>query len=174
MMATEAEQLLSAEQAVQDLLSKLEHLRRETESYSEAGAALAETRAEVAQLVSQLRALTEQTSEVLKVLGEVGTPEILVRLASAEERLCKSFKQGNAELVQVQKQIGKAILDGAAAEIGKKADEQSNRLEALLEESGKRSAIRHRALIILVAISVVVSTGALLLNIPAIRGFVGL
>jgi hypothetical protein len=80
-----SEQLLSAEQAVQELLGKLQDLRGQVEGYSQARESLTETQRGLGNLVSQTRELADQTLSATKALKEVGTPEILVKISELRE-----------------------------------------------------------------------------------------
>jgi uncharacterized phage infection (PIP) family protein YhgE len=80
-----SEQLLSAEQAVQELLGKLQDLRGQVEGYSQARESLTETQRGLGNLVSQTRELADQTLSATKALKEVGTPEILAKISELRE-----------------------------------------------------------------------------------------
>jgi hypothetical protein len=81
-MAEEAQQLLAAEEAVQELLTNLKVLKSEIDHYSEAKSSLADTRDAVVNLAAELSGLTGRAAGIIETIGEVGTPEILVRLES--------------------------------------------------------------------------------------------
>jgi hypothetical protein len=78
-MAEEAQQLLAAEEAVQELLTNLKVLKSEIDHYSEAKSSLADTRDAVVNLAAELSGLTGRAAGIIETIGEVGTPEILVR-----------------------------------------------------------------------------------------------
>ena len=80
-MSTDADELLKAEQAVQELLKELQNLKGEIGGYETARKSLTETQAALADLVTRISALTERTQAVAESLRTIGTPEILSRIS---------------------------------------------------------------------------------------------
>jgi hypothetical protein len=78
-MANEADNLLKAEQAVQDVLKQLEALKKQVGGYETAKQSLEEVRRTLDRLIEKTSTLAEQTHIATATLGKIGTPEILSR-----------------------------------------------------------------------------------------------
>jgi hypothetical protein len=79
-MASEADDLLSAEQAVQNLLKELQALKKQVGDYDSARQSLDTARQSLDGLVQQTAALAEKTHSAITTLSKIGTPEILARV----------------------------------------------------------------------------------------------
>jgi DNA repair exonuclease SbcCD ATPase subunit len=84
-MANDANDLLQAEQAVQDVLKELEALKRQVGGYDTAKQSLEGVRQALESLIAKTSALAEQTHTVTTTLGKIGTPELLSRAESLKE-----------------------------------------------------------------------------------------
>lgn len=79
-MANEAEELLAAEQAVQQLLKELEELKKQIGGYDQARQNLEGVRLTLQTMVERTQTLTEKTHLAITVLSKIGTPEIIARV----------------------------------------------------------------------------------------------
>jgi cell division septum initiation protein DivIVA len=84
-MANDADDLLQAEQAVQDVLKELEALKRQVSGYDTAKQSLEGVRQALDSLIAKTSALAEQTHAVTATLSKIGTPELLSRAESLKE-----------------------------------------------------------------------------------------
>ena len=144
-MADPAEELLAAEEAVQELLGTLKELRKEIGQYGEAKQSLADTHREIAVLSASLEHLARRGSEILKALGKIGTPEILAKIAELNE----SLHAVGEMLVVGQRELIESF---------RSAEERDKQVEL----DGKR---RFRVLLILVVVAIASSVGAVAASI---------
>jgi cell division septum initiation protein DivIVA len=79
-MANEAEELLAAEQAVQQLLKELEELKKQIGGYDQARQSLDAVRLTLQTMVERTQTLSEKTHLAITVLSKIGTPEIIARV----------------------------------------------------------------------------------------------
>jgi DNA repair exonuclease SbcCD ATPase subunit len=86
-MANDADDLLQAEQAVQDVLKELETLKRQVGGYDTARQSLEGVRQALENLIAKTSALAEQTYAVTATLGKIGTPELLSRAESLKDAI---------------------------------------------------------------------------------------
>ena len=107
-MPSDAERLLAAEEAVRQLLGTLDRLKSEVGGYAKAATALSDARDQIAALVPQVGGLIGGTSEVVQVLGRVGTPEILARL----DQVASTIESALQGLEQLQTRIEDLALTG--------------------------------------------------------------
>jgi DNA repair exonuclease SbcCD ATPase subunit len=81
-MDNEVEQLLKAEQEVQQLLKELQALKKQVGGYDTARQSLEEVRESLNGLVEKTSSLAEQTHLATTTLVKIGTPEIISRVES--------------------------------------------------------------------------------------------
>ena len=81
-MDNEVEQLLKAEQEVQQLLKELQGLKKQVGGYDTARQSLEEVRESLNGLVEKTSSLAEQTHLATTTLVKIGTPEIISRVES--------------------------------------------------------------------------------------------
>lgn len=89
-MATETDEFLKAEDAVNELLANLERLKGEIGSYESARKSLEDTGDALRQITASLDQAARQANGVFELLQQIGTPEILNeirRLSDASGRL---------------------------------------------------------------------------------------
>jgi cell division septum initiation protein DivIVA len=84
-MANDADDLLQAEQAVQDVLKELGDLKRQVGGYDTAKQSLEGVRQALEGLIAKTSALAEQTYAATATLGKIGTPELLSRAESLKQ-----------------------------------------------------------------------------------------
>src|SRR4051794_40983454 len=120
-MPTAVETLLTAEEAVQDLVTTLGRLKAEVENYAEAGRALGGGRGGLHGFIVRATDLAEATHATIATLGRIGTPELLSRL----------------DAVRAQGEAGQASIEqalSACRQIGLAQGAQGDRLDALTEK----------------------------------------
>ena len=132
-MSKEADELLEAEEAVQELLSELEELKRQIGGYGDARDALNHVSQKLGELVQQTQTLSEGTHSAIKVLTKIGTPEIL----NAIQELTSSLKFLAVQIDQSLKQ---------------QAIESENRIKQLNSKINTNIFISSCSLIVTVAI----------------------
>jgi glutaredoxin 2 len=81
-MANEVNELLTAEQAVQDVLKELQALKKQVGGYDSAKQSLEAVRQSLDGLVEKTSTLAEKTLSATTMLGKIGTPEIIARAES--------------------------------------------------------------------------------------------
>ena len=97
-MSKEADDLLEAEKAIQELLSELKELKDQIEGYAGAREALDQVSRKLGQMVEKTQTLTEATHGAITVLMKIGTPEIL-----------SSIKVLNNELREFSNRINESL-----------------------------------------------------------------
>jgi ElaB/YqjD/DUF883 family membrane-anchored ribosome-binding protein len=143
-MSKESDELLEAEQAVQELLSELEKLKRQIGGYSDAREALNHVSQKLGELIQQTQTLTEGTHRAITVLTKIGTPEIL-----------NAIKELAMSLTSLAVQIDQSLK--------KQAIEAENRIKQLNSKINANIFISSCSLIVTVAI-----IASLFLGIPKI------
>ena len=154
-MMDEAERLLDAEAAVQELLQDLVRLKDEVDSYSTASKCLDEAKDGLNGLVSRVGDLAAGAVGIIDTLGKIGTPEIIGKIDGLVESLSERLDDMQADLTQSTDRITKSVVAG-------------------LREQETREARRHRNLTILVIAALVLSGLAAILSVPAIAALLGL
>ena len=107
-MASEAEKLLQAEQAVQELLNNVGELKREIENYAQASASLSEARDHLSRLTSSIDDLVRKSTQIIETLGRLGTPEILSKVEEVKgvvDSLSIEHKQNFEETFQIVRKL---------------------------------------------------------------------
>lgn len=124
-MPVETDGFLSAEQAVQALLTELERLKEEVEGYSLAKETLESTQVQVGDLAGKLSLLTERSRDIFEGLAKIGTTEIL--------RQIEALRTVNTGLAQSSSQLTKDVQDSHVRVTG--SYEKLNGSLAVLRES---------------------------------------
>lgn len=181
-MGNEAEQLLAAEEAVQELLAHLTELSREMEGYSRAKSSLEDAREAVASLATDLKELTHCAAGIIETLGKVGTPEILARLesigsssgatgnlASKAAEAVESLRESQASTHAENLESLEAVRTGLRAAMTEIAEQGA----AASREQEKRLRAELRRLLIVLVLTLLLAGGALILSIPAVRAMLG-
>jgi DNA repair exonuclease SbcCD ATPase subunit len=97
-MNNEVDELLNAEQAIQDLLKELRVLKQQVGGYENATKSLDEVRNSLDKLVEKTSTLAEKTHSAVTVLAKIGTPEIIARTESLK-----------LEVVELSNESGKKL-----------------------------------------------------------------
>lgn len=90
-MEKEAASFLEAEETAQKLVETLRKLQTEAASYGTAAKELNDVKLELLNLIESTKNGVERSQAIIKLLGEIGGPEIINRLARLEEDNQKSF-----------------------------------------------------------------------------------
>jgi hypothetical protein len=106
-MATDTEKFLEAEQAVHELLENLGELKKEIESYSEAGKSFKESNDHIGHLATSITDLNRKTADVVQTLSQIGTPAILAKI----EEVQKAAHIFSTEQKQKSEEISLGILE---------------------------------------------------------------
>ena len=144
-MSKEVDELLEAEEAVQELLSELEELKRQISGYGDAREALNHVSRKLGELVEQTQTLSEGTHSAITVLTKIGTPEIL----NAIQELASSL---NFLAVQIDQSLKQQAI------------ESENRIRQLNSKINTNIFISSCSLIVTVAI-----IASLFLGIPKLH-----
>lgn len=90
-MAKEAEKFLQAEETAVKLVETLKQLHTKATSYQTATKELDTVRQQLLNLIESTKKLASGSHEVIKVLKEIGGPEILNRLTKIENKSTEEF-----------------------------------------------------------------------------------
>lgn len=180
-MSDSAQRLLDAEEAVHEVAQRLQALKSEIEMYRGANEVLKDLAGGLGTLVGSCSEVTASTLAGVRVLGDIGTPAILDRLNSLDERLSravKAFEEGallmSSNLKASSEEISNRVsgLEEQAASIARKVDlaeetlgMMSNKLSGI-ERSMGAVALRSqldRATYISVGLQLVILAGLLFL-----------
>lgn len=128
-MANETEQLLSTEQAVQQLLKELETLMKQVGGYDHAKQSLEEVRQGLRGLIERTSSLAEQTQSATATLGKIGTPEILARVDNAKSAVTQSVEATGGKVGGGIEASTKAVVS-AIRELAMRSEEARKAQEA--------------------------------------------
>ena len=90
-MEKEAEKFLQAEETAVKLVETLKQLHNEATSYQTATKKLDTVRQQLLNLIESTEKVVNNSHEVIKILKEIGGPEILNRLAKLENKSTEEF-----------------------------------------------------------------------------------
>ncbi len=162
-MPSEVENLLSAEQEVQNLLGELHELKEQVGGYDVAKQSLEAVRHSLLELVEETTALAAKAHAATEKLRDIGTPEILAR----SEGNRQAIMECKAEVTARSEGLGLGIT-GLAAEVTARADANLQSITDGRAESTKgTSGVRKLALAGLVVsiVSVLISIAVLVILI---------
>jgi len=117
-MASDVDNLLAAEEAVQDVLKELHALKRQVSGYDTATQTLEAVRLSLDDLVAKTSALAERTHSATTTLGNIGTPEILTRaenIKSAISELAAASAKQSSELASASAKQMRSVRSTATA-----------------------------------------------------------
>jgi uncharacterized phage infection (PIP) family protein YhgE len=112
-MSKEAEDLLKAEHAVQELLSELKGLKDQIDGYANARESLNQVSRKLGEMVERTQTLTEGTHDAITVLKKIGTPQILSAIQNLNNDLKESANQIDRSIKEQANQIDKSLKDQA-------------------------------------------------------------
>ena len=143
-MANETEQLLSTEQAVQQLLKELETLMKQVGGYDHAKQSLEEVRQGQRGLIERTSSLAEQTQSATATHGKIGTPEILARVDNAKSAVTQSVEATGGRVGGGIEASTKAVVS-AIRELAVRSEEARKAQEA---ETAKQNRELRRLVVI--------------------------
>ena len=131
-MASETQSFLDAEESVNQLLKNLKKIKSEMEGYKNAKENLEAAAAQVVELASALNGTAELTADVVKKLGEIGTPEIM----DAVNRLSEINDGVRHEIGELAGGIGSiaggiGAIEGRLSDLGQKVEQVAVSVESL-------------------------------------------
>ena len=118
-MEKEAEKFLQAEETAVKLVETLKQLHTEAISYQTATKELDTVRQRLLNLIESTESIASASHEVIKILKEIGGPEILNRLTKIENKLAEESTQRSKEI----EKLNTEIID-ELAKLGDKSDEK--------------------------------------------------
>lgn len=201
-MPAETENLLAAEQAASELLSVLEDLRKETESYTTARHNLDSARTATVACADGLSELVASAKDVIEALSKIGTPEILERLSNVQqlqsdsqketadlvvtvlgilesaERIDKLLPEIRSEQQDAKNELRDAqdLLEGKMEQLAQAQQDLSAANRNLLEKitaSDSKAIARNRKQMMVLAFVVLLLFVVIALNIPAVTKLLG-
>jgi len=169
-MANETTKLLNAEAAVQELLTNLQRVKGEMESYNNAAISLGSARDGVLLLVSKMADLVEKTGGVVQSLSSIGTPEILARLADVSAAIELDTEARERQKGEIVEELNKQGQTSAVAveELRKDLADSRQTLEQRVELVRKENRRRGRLTLFFVLVAVLLAAGAVALQIPMV------
>lgn len=132
-MEKAAEKFLKAEEIASKLAESLQQLYNEANSYHTAKEELESVRKKLLNLIEGTEKAINGSYEIIKTMKEIGTPEILNRIAKIEIKLLKGFNKQLEVLDSLNKYLPEAIQS-----LENKIEEESI---SLTEKLGKIKAI---------------------------------
>lgn len=109
-MAGDAEQLLKAEQAVQQLVKELEKLMGEVGGYATATKTLEDVRKSLQELIGRTSELAQQAHSAIAALIKIGTPEILARINTATAAIEEKLTSAAAVAAEQQAKVRTLLI----------------------------------------------------------------
>lgn len=132
-MEKAAEKFLKAEEIATKLAESLQQLYNEANSYHTAKEELESVRKKLLNLIEGTEKAINGSYEIIKTMKEIGTPEILNRIAKIEIKLLEGFNKQLEVLDSLNKYLPEAIQS-----LENKIEEESI---SLTEKLGKIKAI---------------------------------
>jgi len=90
-MGKEAEKFLQAEETAVNLVNTLTNLNKETTSYQTAKKELDVVRQRLIEFIESTKQAAENSYEIIKILKDIGGPEILTRITAVENKTIEEF-----------------------------------------------------------------------------------
>lgn len=126
-MEKEKEKFLKAEEAANELVDTLTKLLIEVKSYQTATEELEKVRQSLLQLIESTEVIARDSHQIIKILKEIGGPEILDRLSKLENKLTEEFakhQEGMNELRKLIKEIWDTKILNGLIELENKLTEE--------------------------------------------------
>lgn len=101
-MEKEAERFLQAEETAEKLVKTLKQLHTEATSYQSATRELDTVRQRLLDLIKSTERVASGSHEVIKILKEIGGPEILNKLAKLENKSTEEFAKQSKSLEKLK------------------------------------------------------------------------
>jgi len=133
-MGKDVEKFLQAEESAEKLIQTLEKLQTEAKSYQGATSELGIARDKLLELIEATKDVVSNSYEVIKILKDIGGPEIFERFTKVENKLNEDSKNMENSL-----------------------DERFTKIENKLEETSNKQSSRIKNLKIFVLILLLIS-----------------
>jgi len=133
-MEKDVEKFLKAEESAEKLIQTLEKLQTEAKSYQSAANELGIARDKLLELIESTKDVVSNSYEVIKILKDIGGPEIFKRFTNLESK-----------------------LDGSAKSTEDSLDERFTKMENKLEETSNKQSSRIKNLKLFVIILLLIS-----------------
>jgi DNA repair ATPase RecN len=104
-MTDNKEQFLTAEEQANRLVEQLQTLKEEVKNYEEARLSLEGIQQLLSGLVPEIAHSAEETRQVIRELGKIGTPEILMKIQEIQETIVflgKEFRSSTENIAEKQ------------------------------------------------------------------------
>lgn len=101
-MEKEAEKFLQAEETAVKIVETLKQLQTEATSYQTATKELDTVRQRLLNLIEAIEKVSNDSHEVIKILKEIGGPEILSRLTKLENKSTEEFAKQSKGLEKLK------------------------------------------------------------------------
>ena len=101
-MEPEVKKFLQAEETTEKLVKTLKQLHTEAESYISARTELDKVRERLLSLIESTESAVHGSKDIIKLLKEIGGPEILERLTTLEEKSSEKFSVQSQSLKNLQ------------------------------------------------------------------------
>jgi hypothetical protein len=109
-MDNQVEELLKAEQAVQDLLKELQALKTQVGGYDSAKKSLEDVRQSLNVLVETTSTLAEKTHSATTILNKIGTPEIIARTENIKLAITQLAGESKQLIMDLKKTVHTGLL----------------------------------------------------------------
>jgi hypothetical protein len=149
-MPSEIENLLSAEQEVQNLLAELHELKTQVGGYDTAKQSLEAVRHSLLKLVEETTALAAKAHAATEKLRDIGTPEILAR----SESIRQSIAELRAQVTSRSEALGLAVTE-LAGEVTARAEANLLAITESRTESAKGTSGLRKLVLAGLAVSIV-------------------
>lgn len=103
------EKFIEAEKQATQLVAQLERLKEEAQSYQEASETLEGTREQLGDLINKTVSLGQAQQELIDVLGEIGTEEIIQVINQSKDKLQERLTGIDEDLISQKKLISEGI-----------------------------------------------------------------
>jgi len=161
-MATDNNDFLEAEEAVNDLLENVQRLKNEIEGYGAAKETLLEVREQLGEITQSIGDIAKTAASVIQTLQSIGTAEILKEIANTASANIDALNSSTALLLAKTEEslsrIGGSLLD----ELSSAREEISSldkKLMQRLQNNEKDLAEQGKSLKLLVLIWVPIAMG---------------
>jgi ABC-type transporter Mla subunit MlaD len=132
-MEKEAEKFLQAEKTASELVQTLKQLQNEATSYKNAVKELDDVRQRLVKLIESTEKTANDTYQIIKLLKEIGAPEILKRIDELRNKSLEQFLNIIKRIEEIDKET-KDKIDQFEKKVSEDFNLQAKSLENKLEE----------------------------------------
>lgn len=139
-MEKEVEKFLQAEEIAVKLVETLKKLHSEATSYQTATKELDIVRQQLLRLIELTEDVLKDTHKIIKILKEIGTPEILQRISDVEKRIIVKVDKQTDMLANIEKKVDEGTINlsqiskkitGIESKINEEFNNQTNSMNKL-------------------------------------------